>query len=207
VNKTLYLYKDGLLEEEQTILKYDAQEYLAFTINYFYNTKNEVVKTEHYGRFNSRMYLYKVVETNKIDNTITWKTSCISCYETYTGYYDLNKLNEVNRKEFEDYKVSTKEANLFPVINTAQSEYNSIEADFFDTLEFDDNCLTTETYDHKGNTLEYKSLNPSNQEVYEKLIYHHEYNDEGQLELSLCFSVNESCEIEKKSVRRLYYRD
>lgn len=207
VHKIVYLYKEGLIEEEQTIRRYNKEEYLASTIKYYYDTKNEVVRNEHYGRFNSKMYLCKVVEITKVDNTTSWKTSSISCHETYTGYFDLNELNEANRKEFADCKVAINQANIFAILDTAQREYNMIEADFFDTLEFDENILTIETYDHKDNPLEYKSLNPSSQELYERLIYHHEYNEESQLELSICFSVNDKCEIEKKSVRRLYYRD
>jgi hypothetical protein len=203
-NKVLYFYNEGLIQEEQTIRSYEAIEYVASTIKYQYNPRNEVIKTEYFGRFNSKMYLCKVAEIDKIDNTTTCKGSSISNYEFYTGYYDLDELNEFNYKEFEENKLINF-ANMFAGTSTTHAEYIKLKDDFFNSLKFDDNYLTIETNDQKNNPIEYRSLNPSTQEIYERLIYHHEYNEEGQLELSLCFSVNKRYEIEKRNVRRLYW--
>jgi len=207
LNQTVYLYKKNLLDEEQTICKHDTLEYIASTTKYFYNDNYKIVKTEHYGRFNNKLYLCKVDETSYENNVIIHKGSAISYYEFYTGYYDLNSLNKARHAEYENNKKETAEEKDFIDFGTTENEFTNINELFFETFEFDNNYLTIETYDQNNNSIEYKSLNPNNkEEVYKQLIYHHEYNETSQLELSLCFSVANDCEIEKKSVKRLHYR-
>ena len=207
LSKTVYFYKDNLLKEEQKICQHNTLEYIASKIKHIYNTNDKLVKTELYERFNSKLYLCKVDETSYENNVIIHKGSAISYYEFYTGYYDLNSLNQVRYAEYESNKQETVEINGSIDFGTTVNEFTNIDELFFETAEFDNNYLTIETYDHKNNLVENKSINPKNKdEVFEHLIYHHEYNETSQLELSLCFSVSDSCEIEKRSVKRLHYR-
>lgn len=201
VSKTVFVYENNLLQEEQVILTHGNTEFTAYTTKYYYNDKGDFTKSEYYGRYNSKLYLCKVSEMQKENGTITRKEFSISYHEFYTGFFDLQSLNEVKRKEFDEQSPDE-----FSFLNFGvQRVFEPLDERYFDNLKFDNNYCTVEVSNSKGELVERIHSNPETNEIYTRLHYHNEYNDEGKLELTICFDLTKG-EVEKVSVRRLVYK-
>lgn len=206
-NKVHFEYEDNLLKEELTVCKYFDEEYIASKITYSYNDKNQEIKKEYYGRFNSMLYLCKKIETTIIDNKHTVLSSQLPGYEYYIGYYDIKCLNEAELKEHEstlNQNVDNSEFHTYDPANIFTYHLKPFEAtlpQFFETLKFDKSDPETFIYDSQNNLIEYRREKFNNSDnIYYREYFHNEYNKEQQLEFSLCFEVNNG-EFETKSIK------
>ena len=189
-DQTIYVYGNNrLLIEEQKFCKHNDTQYLSSQKNFFYNAKKQVEKTEYYGRYDSKMQLYKVEEEIRQGNVLTKKSALISNVETMVGYYDMAALHDMLKKENMEWAISI------------------FDKKYFETAGFDANSRTIEKYDDNGNVIEIKYLHPDTGETYGKVVFRNEYNEKPLLEFTICYRITEDGKMEESYIKKFYYRD
>lgn len=184
----IYVYGNNqLLIEEQRFLKHKETQYLASQKNFFYNAKKQVEKTGYYGRYDSKMQLYKVEEEIRQGNVLTKKSAVISNVETMIGYYDMAALHDMLKKENMEWAISI------------------FDKKYFETASFDANTRIIEKYDDNGNMIEIKYVHPDTGETYGKAIFRNEYNEQSLLEFTICYRITEEGKMEESDIKKFYY--
>jgi hypothetical protein len=185
---TIYVYKDGLLLEEQQMRKYQGIQYMALQKKFFYSAQKELTKTESYGRYDSKMPLYSTEENIRAGNTLTKKSAVISNLESVIGYYNLSALHEMFRREQMDWAIS-----LF-------------DAKYLATAVFDGKSCTIEKYDDHGHIIESSFMHPENHaEVLAKMLYRNEYNDKDLPEFVISYRMADDGKMEETDIKKFYY--
>jgi len=185
----LYHHQHNLLSEEQKFFKHNESLYLSSEIKFFYNEKKELEKTEYYGRYDSKLHLYKIEETICKGNERTIKHFVVPDVEMVMGYYDLASMHNQLKEDNLEWAV--------PVFN----------AQYMTTAKLHRVKLTIDRVDNQDNIVETKMMHPEQDEEIAKLIYRNEYNDKSLLEFVICYRVTEGGKTEEISIRKFYYKD
>ncbi|MBB6498341.1 hypothetical protein [Pedobacter cryoconitis] len=185
----LYVYQNDLLSEEQKICRYKGIQYPAFQKKIFYNSKNEIEKTEYYGRYDERMLLYKKEEVIRKGNLVTKKHFETPNLEMMTGQYDLAALHAKLREDQMDWAI--------PLFDKKYAETAKPELGNW----------SIEAHDEKGNLTEIKMMHPdiAKKEVLAHLVYRNEYNEESLLEFVISYRINEEDKQEEMDIKKFYY--
>ena len=183
-SKMINAYENGLLCKTEFIYTHKGEEYLAFKEIYSYDNIKIKYKTEKFGRFNSKLILYKVIEEHKNDGVLETTMKEISHFADNAGFYDFKLMIE---SIDEDLRHVFKE-------------------DMYDNYDFDYCIKTIEHFDSKGNVINSTSMNPCTGEFYDSYLYHFEYNDEGLIEFEVTFRQrSEDLPMENIGIKRYYY--
>lgn len=186
-----YLYhdQDHLLSEEQKFLKHKENLYLSSEMKFFYNENKELEKTEYYGRYNSKLHLYKIEEKIRKGNEQTKQHFFVPDVETVMGYYDLASMHDQLKRDNLEWAVSI------------------FNAQYMTAAKLQRVNLTIDRFDNQDNIVETKLMHPETDEVMAKLIYRNEYNDNSLLEFVICYRITENGEIQENSIRKYYYKE
>lgn len=182
-------YQDNLLSEEQKFRKHKESLYLAIEKKFFYNAKKELERTEHYGRYDSKLHLYKVEETSRKENERTTKYFSIPDLETLIGHYDLATMHDQLKRDNMEWAVSVFDKHY---ITSAKLQMLS---------------HSVESVDDHGNTTESAIMRPETDEEMAKMFYRNEYNDRSLLEFVICYRLTEQGRMEETNIRKFYYKD
>lgn len=189
-DQIIYVYGNNqLLLEEQKFLKHKETQYLSSQKNFFYNAKKQVEKTEYYGRYDSKMQLYKVEEEIRQGNVLTKKSAVISNVETMIGYYDLAAMHDMLKQQNMEWAISM------------------FGKKYFETATFDAKSCIIEKYDDHGNMIDIKSVHPDTGETYGNAVFRNEYNDKSLLEFIISYRITEDGKMEESDIKKFYYRD
>lgn len=187
-----YLYhQNELLAVEQKFLKHRESLYLSSEKKFFYNAKKELEKTEYYGMYDAKLYLYKVEEIIRKGNERTTKQFFIPDIEMVIGHYDLASMHDYLKRENMDWAVSVFNKQY---ITNAKLQMLS---------------HTVERVDEQGNIAESKMMHPDpeNNEELAKVLYRNEYNEQSLLEFVISYRVSGDGKAEESSIRKFYYKD
>jgi hypothetical protein len=173
-----------LLCKTEYIYTHKGEEYLAFKEIYSYDNSKIKYKNEKFGRFNSKLILYKVIEEHKNSSVLETTIKEKSYLSNYAGFYDFKTMIESSDEDFR----------------------NGVTEDIFDNYDFDYCIKTTERFDSKGNVITSSSMNPCTGELYASYLYHFEYNVEGLIEFEVGFKQTfENLQMENISTKKYYY--
>ena len=187
-----YLYnQDNLLSEEQKFLKHKESLYLSSQKKFFYNAKKELEKTEHYGRYDSKLHLYKVEETIRKGNERTIKYFLIPNLDMVIGHYDLATMHDQLKRDNMEWAVSMFDKQY---ITTAKLQMVN---------------HTIERVDDHGNITEITVMHPESDEDEElaKVFYRNEYSDKSLLEFVISYRRTDEGRMEETNIRKFYYKD
>jgi hypothetical protein len=182
-------YQDNLLSEEQKFLKYKDNLYLSGQKKFFYNAKKELERTEHYGRYDSTLHLYKVEETIRKGNERTTKHFSIPDLEVVIGHYDLSTMHDQLKRDNMEWAVS-----VFDKQYITSAKLQMINH-------------TVDAVDDHGNITETTLMHPEkDNEEMAKVLYRNEYNDDSLLEFVISYRMTEDGKAEESSIRKFYYQ-
>lgn len=182
-----YIYGENkLLAEEHIMQKYKDIQYIAQQRKYFYNDDKKLCKTEHFGRYDGRMILYKVDENIWEGNVVTELGAFTSNADYITGYYDMEAL--------------------YAMFRDAQMEYNipHFDKQYIDRLGLDIKTKTVKTYDHMNNEVAVAYWHVELNEVLSRMAYRNEYNEQSQLEFVISYVDNEGT-MQERDIKKYYY--
>jgi len=182
-----YHHQLNLLSEEQKFLKHNESLYLSSEIKFFYNEKKELEKTEYYGRYDSKLHLYKIEETIRKGNERNMQHFFVPDVEMAMGYYDLASMHDQLKRDNLEWLVSI------------------FDAQYMTTAKLQRVSLRIDSVDNQGNIVEMKMMNPETGEEMAKLLYRNEYNDKSLLEFVICYRVTEDGKTEESSITKFYY--
>ncbi|PWV46555.1 hypothetical protein [Chitinophaga sp. S165] len=181
--------QNGLLVEEQKFLKHGESLFLSTQKNFFYNAKKELEKTEHHGRYDGKMYLYKVEETIRKGNERNIKLYLIPEVEMVIGQYDMASMHDYMKRSHMEFAI--------PIFNKEYITKTKLQL----------LGHNTETVDEQGKVIESKVINPENNEEIGKVLYRNEYNEKSLLEFVICYRVLENGKAEESSIEKYYYKE
>lgn len=186
-----YSYQgNGLVSSEQTFKPYNGQKFLAAEKKYFYNAKNQLEKTEYYGRYNGQLYLYKVEEEIRKADVVTKKSSGIPELDIAIGYYDLAALHSYFRE------------------NNMEAYISYFDKDFAAKGRLTLFNYTIEKLDLHGNPVETKLMHPEKpEEQLTRVTYRNEYNEASLPEFVITYILNDKKQLEENSIKKLYYKE
>ncbi len=185
-----YRYEpNGLLAEEQKFLKHGENLYLSTQKNFFYNAKKELEKTEHHGRYDGKMHLYKVEETIRKGNERTIKLYLIPEVEMVIGQYDMASMHDYLKRSHMEFAISIFNKEYITKTKLQLLGHN------------------VEKVDEQGKVIESKIINPENNEEIGKVLYRNEYNEMSLLEFVICYRVLEDGRTEESNIEKYYYKD
>ncbi|GGH64593.1 hypothetical protein HNQ91_002261 [Filimonas zeae] len=181
------VYGNGdVLLEKQKFLKHEHTQYLAHQENYFYNSHNELQKTEFRGRYDGRMCLHKTEENRWQGKALTKETALISNIDWVLGYYNMAAAYDMLRKEQADWAIAV------------------FDKQYPEKTGFDVKTKTIEMYDKQHQLVSVESFDPYQNVVMAKATYRNEYNEAGQLEFVISYRVEDS-KAEETGIRKFYY--
>lgn len=187
LEQLIYAYgNNGLLVEKQKLQMHQDTQYAAYQENYFYNSRNELQKTEFRGRYDGRMCLYKTEENKWQDNILTKEAALISNIDWVLGYYNMDAAYDMLRRQQADWAI--------PVFDKQYPEKTG----------FDVKTKTVETYDKQRQLVSIESFDPYQNVVMAQVTYRNEYNEAGQLEFVISYRVEDGKAAET-GIRKLYY--
>lgn len=185
-----YIYhQNGLLSEEQRFLKHGESLYLSMQKNFFYNAEKELEKTEHHGRYDGKMHLYKIEETIRKGNERTIKLFMIPEVEMVIGQYDMAGMHDYMKRSNMDWAISIFNKEYITKTKLQLLSYN------------------VEKVDAQGKVIESKVINPENNEEVGKILYRNEYNEKSLPEFVICYRVLEDGKTEESSIEKYYYKE
>lgn len=183
-----YSYHHNLLSEEQKFLKYKESLYLSSEKKFFYNAKKELEKTEYYGRYNSKLHLYKIEETIRKGSERTMKHFLVPEVEMVIGHYDLASMHDQLKRDNLEWAISI------------------FNAQYMTTAKLQRVNLTIDKIDKQENIIETRMMHPEKDEEMAKMLYRNEYNDKSLLEFVISYRVTEEGKAEESSIKKFYYQ-
>lgn len=190
IEMIIYTYKDGLLSGEQELRKYKDTQYIALQKKFFYDAQKKLTKTEYYGRYDAKMYLFKIEENIRKGDTLTKKSAVISILDGIVGHYDLSALCDTFGPDQRAWALTT------------------FDPKNLDTVTFDGQNCIIEKYDDHEQMIEYAYMHPGKQtEVLAKMCYRNEYNDKDLPEFIISYRMAEDGKMEETDIKKFYYHN
>lgn len=187
LEQIIYVYGNGeMLLEKQKFLKHRDTQYLSHQENFFYNAQNKLQKTESHGRYDGHLCLYKIEENLWQGNVLTKKMALISNIDWVIGYYNMDALYEMLRREHAE--------SLIPLFDKHYPKKTG----------FDVKTQSVETYDNHQQPVSIESINPDNREVMFRVSYRNEYNEAAMPEFVISYRLEEGKMVEA-GIRKFYY--
>jgi hypothetical protein len=182
-------HENDLLAEEQRFLKHKESLYLSTQKNFFYNAKKELEKTEHHGRYDGTMHLYKVEETILKGNERNIKMSMIPDVDVVIGQYDLASMYEFMKRENMEW--------IIPVFNKEYITKTKLKL-------FSHNI---EKIDEQGGVVAVRIMNPEDNTELGRAVFRNEYNEMSLLEFVISYRVLDNGREEENNITKYYYKD
>lgn len=180
-------HENELLAEEQRFLKHKESLYLSAQKNFFYNAKKELEKTEHHGRYDGKMYLYKVEETILKGKERNIRMSMIPDVDVVIGQYDLASMHDFMKRENMEW--------IIPVFNKEYITKTKLQL----------LSHNIEKIDEQGGVVAVSIMNPETNTELGKVLYRNEYNEMSLLEFVICYRVLEDGREEESNITKYYY--
>lgn len=187
IDLTTYVYgAHKLLIEEQIMRKYQNIQYLALQKKFTRNSEGEIEKTEHFGRYDNGMALYRVEEAIRKGNKLTKHERFVGNADFAVGYYDLAALYNKLRADNMEWAIDL------------------YKKDYFQVTGFEKHPDAVETYDEQRQPVKIDYLHPDTHQLFSRTVFRNEYNDASLPEFIIRYNATNG-KMEELDIRKFYY--
>lgn len=161
---------------------YDNERYLAFSEKHFYDKNNNRERTEKWGLYNSKMYLYEIIELEKNEDFSTESRKIFQNFNSFLGYYDYDSMVKENKDNF---------------------QLDFLNVNTFENRKFDVNIV--KKFDLNNDLIETYYIDSDTGKISDKKIFIHDYINDGFKNFELCLKIEKNCSVEKNYIRKFIY--